>query len=538
MSSSANPAPVTEGKRHSPDLSLEDVPTQATEASRGEGARVRDRLLVAAFVTMLILPALAFLAGLRPPNFENRVFATMPTLSMVTLSDATFFRAMDAYATDNFPLRTDAIGLKAGFVYDVLGASISPLVVRGADGWLYYSDEVNPKCPEDVASLLANVDGFSTEFADRGIAFWYVVAPDKRTMYPEHLGSSSDIPCTETGRDELREGMKDRPGTMIDLWSPMMAARSADSELLYWPRDTHWNYAGALVGVKTLIDAVAPGLWDPSAVRNAGTVEQVGDLAELSGLQRADSAPHVVVQRSDTLDVTDISNNSASGTPWYTTSGPDAVIPGRTLFVTDSFFWDHQDMVAPWFAESVWVKHSDLVASPDIGASFPQVDRVVFAIAERYSRVGGMSALLNHAQPEMFRTTTPPLTAADPQIGGRCNFDGIGPSAFQNGLAAVGSARVIDIRGWAFDDQQRLIPEATYVVLEDQRQTAYYLPVSAVVRPDVAEYFGDSELNGSGFEGTASTVGLANGLYHALVLMRFNGRSLECDSGLSVLVEG
>ena len=66
-----------------------------------------------------------------------------------------------------------------------------------------------------------------------------------------------------------------------------------------------------------------------------------------------------------------------------TATGDRPFLEGRTAIVYDSFFGRAMPLVAPFFAESVWIHHEDLIAHPEIAAIAGPFDRVVVERVER-----------------------------------------------------------------------------------------------------------------------------------------------------------
>jgi hypothetical protein len=350
-----------------------------------------DLLVSVGFVIGLFVPGVALAAGFRPAvaAVENRDPAAAPRVGVDTVADGSFFAAMDRFVADNFPGRTQAVAVQAAIDYRLLGGTTNPDVMRGTDDWLFLTGELRPRCDFDVDTLLARVDEAAAAFERAGKPFRYVVVPDKHSIYPERvLPGSNATSCTDAARDRLRAGLRDRPGVAIELWTALLAEKVRDPGLpLYYVQDAHWTTLGATVGIRALVDSLAPGTWDDAEVVVGGDQRHPSDLAKLIGLPRVEVVPRVQIRPGVTPDRrlidpgVDISNSR--DIPWFTVRTDRPLVPGRTLFVYDSFFATQMTAVVPWFEESVWVHEGDLFNFPELATVLPEFDNIVFQRIER-----------------------------------------------------------------------------------------------------------------------------------------------------------
>src|SRR5689334_6007171 len=93
--------------------------------------------MILLFGALLLVPAMAQLAGLGQSSGENRTLAPLPKLSKFKdLADLT--RASENYVNDRFGLRSQLVHANSLLHYR-LGLSTSKDVVIGKDGWLFYT---------------------------------------------------------------------------------------------------------------------------------------------------------------------------------------------------------------------------------------------------------------------------------------------------------------------------------------------------------------------------------------------------------------
>lgn len=349
-----------------------------------------DRLLVVGFVVVLILPGVAFLAGVRPTDLEGRPVATFPPLDPAALGEPPTYAAIDRYLADRFPGRNLAIGAHAAIDYGLLGGSTTPNVIVGEDGWLYTRTELEPVCRFSADEVLAALDRTVVRTDAAGLDFRLIVPPDKHAIYPEHVkpGSGLGEACSDGQRPAMQAGMTARATHAIELWTPIGAAHANDPDRpLYFAKDTHWTPLGAVIATRALVESLAPGIWDDREMPTEGFANYETDLSRLIGLPAKERVPRLNVRPGISVERTTIATTvdlqSAADIGQYRVADSAEAVEGRTLILYDSFFRTNEARIAPWFRDSVWVHSDDLARSPELVADLPTFDRVVVERVER-----------------------------------------------------------------------------------------------------------------------------------------------------------
>jgi alginate O-acetyltransferase complex protein AlgJ len=278
----------------------------------------RDLVLIVLF--LLALTAFATVDPLegRAVHLENRALTPWPALSLTGQLSARF----DAAFADHFRGRNALIALQHAIV--VLGFDSSPggNVIVGRDDWLYFAGEdghtldrfvrgTMPVGDDAIRSLVAEVERRRAWLAARGIPYVVTIAPDKATIYPEHLPAWVQPMRAPTPLDRALRALAQDPRLHVaDLREPLRAAKTR--ELVYYRTDSHWNYLGAIVGYQALMREIqravgtarlpsiaAPDM--PAYVPGVDTYR--GDLARILGVPRrydeADVAPFAKVLGDD-----------------------------------------------------------------------------------------------------------------------------------------------------------------------------------------------------------------------------------------------
>ena len=348
-----------------------------------------DRLVVLAFALAIVVPGVLLAARVHAAEVENRKPRQIPALTVAGLLDASWPAGVDGFLTDHLALRPYAIRLR-GEAYWLAGGTGNPVVVRGLDDWVFFREEFQPPCRFTGDQLGAALEDAAKGFASSGVAFRFLLVPDKHSVYADEV--RPDLPfgpsCQETGRPGLAAAIGRLPGQAIDARAALVAARQVPGTPdLYFRQDTHWTPTGAAIAIGELIRTLDPSLWSDADVVISGERRRVMDTAALMGLRRVATTPKVVLrpdvqQRRSDVDVP-LAIQNARAVFRITTSGAERVLPGRTLVVYDSFFGIDTQLVAPYFAETTWVHIGDMQHRPELGQLLGPFDRVIVERVER-----------------------------------------------------------------------------------------------------------------------------------------------------------
>jgi alginate O-acetyltransferase complex protein AlgJ len=262
---------------------------------------VSDTLIIVLFLVTISLPEL--INFLRPSQAlvaaENRPLVPKPELKWNPETLDTFPARYEAYYNDHFGLRHTLIHWLNVSQSLWLKTSTSPKVIIGKHGWLFYTIEPvgndypsqKPFSPEELARWLRMLECRRDWLAARGILYIFVIAPDKQSIYPEHL--------TRTVRRRYGQGTRldqlvgyfnsHSDFRILDLRDSLREAKVR--ELLFSLTDSHWNHRGAFVAYQTLMEKIAqqfPAVkpLPRSMFESAVKPSQGGDLARMLGLEK------------------------------------------------------------------------------------------------------------------------------------------------------------------------------------------------------------------------------------------------------------
>jgi alginate O-acetyltransferase complex protein AlgJ len=268
-------------------------------------SRARDLLLSILLVAFISAPLLGVWTGMAPPmeGGEYRTPARRPELKPTRASVNAFPAAYERYYNDHFGFRQALVRAHSWMKYHLFDESPLSTVIKGREGWLYFAgpeEGPSPSRPLDdfrrtrpltrrELTLWAHVrEQRRAWLAARGIRYLLVLAPNKSTIYPDHMPAHIRRREDVTPFDQVMAQL--RTHTKVDVIDvrPVLQAQRA-RRLQYLKTDTHWNAWGAFLGYQAAAGRLAA--WFPEIV--PFTEDQfsfcpvagpAGDLARMIGM--------------------------------------------------------------------------------------------------------------------------------------------------------------------------------------------------------------------------------------------------------------
>ena len=213
---------------------------------------MKKHLPYAVFTALILLLCLIPSLGMLLPAGEaaaggNQTLSRAPALRNAEGNwNSEYLAQIQDYAGDNFYLRQDMITAWSALNAKVLGSSITEDVVLGKDGWLYFADTLPdytglaPMTDREIFSAARNLALISEYCESQGAEFLFTVAPNKNSLYPEHMPAvpRNDLP---SNAERLAESLAREGVHFLDLFSLFRG----QEEALYFKTDSHWNGKGA-----------------------------------------------------------------------------------------------------------------------------------------------------------------------------------------------------------------------------------------------------------------------------------------------------
>jgi alginate O-acetyltransferase complex protein AlgJ len=347
-------------------------------APSAAGLHSCNRLLVVVFLAVLALPLAANLAGRDGADAvaENRELAPFPQLDANWSSISTLGTRFGLWFDDHFGFRSWLVRWYGESRLFGLHVSPSTAVVRGRGGWFFYADDEgmadyakeHPLTASEIANWRAAVVGARDWLRTRGIAYVFVIAPDKHVIYPEDVPSSIQRVGSISRMDQLFAALNEAGVATVDLRPALLAAKAR--ERVYQQTDTHWNERGAFAGYRQIIDAVrrqvpaVPPAWTRDAFTSTSNERLGMDLAGMMGLTRALRELDLTLtpkqpRLARVIEPPGSAPTSAEGR--LVTEIPGSTLPRAVIF-RDSFFSAVVPFTSEHFSRAVYLWQNDFDA--------------------------------------------------------------------------------------------------------------------------------------------------------------------------------
>ncbi len=423
---------------------------------------------IGVFVLCLGVPLAMFGVGQRSEPVDNRRPFERPAVDIPGLFDTDATAAFDTYFDDAFPLRDEAIRLTAR-VDRAFGDSSNPDVVVGRDGWLFLRASIDEPCRTDaeLAELAAALERADRLVSSTGRELITVVAPDKASVHTDRL------PTTPTCvlHNALRYDDLSTTATVVMAWDETTAIAAGD-ERAYRRYDTHWTTIGATPTARAVVDLL--GRWDDAAIVASPTVQSVGDLSVLAGLQQSEPEVRSVSRPApEPPAITDEPFVDRDGnvverievarheTAWA------GAIGGRTVLIHDSFGDRFADLTTGYFADITTIGDPSPRRSRQ---AIVDADRIIRLEVQRlfFTSVVGLDLAAEFAVALQAELSAVPI---DGDCAVSCSVGGAGSETYLIAtLAADETAASVEVGGRRFE-LDALTPATAWFVRGDTATT-------------------------------------------------------------------
>ncbi|GFK95244.1 putative alginate O-acetylase AlgJ [Fundidesulfovibrio magnetotacticus] len=225
------------------------------------------RLTIAGFVLAICIPCMAQIAGYNPEvPLQEGENLPLPGLSfdLQTLGQ-TVYSLRRNWLDRNFGIRKTLVRWQALLDVRFFGASMpSDPVLAGKNGWLYLAQEnpslnvisdyrvIAPLTPEQLAVWVKVFTSRRDWLAARGIRYMVVVAPNKASIYPEHIPERFNKARDVSKLDQLCSALANADVDVLDLRPALMEAKTNGKA--YYSTDSHWTPFGAFFAYRATAD--------------------------------------------------------------------------------------------------------------------------------------------------------------------------------------------------------------------------------------------------------------------------------------------
>lgn len=333
------------------------------------------------FLILLFLPLAQQLFGIfniRPVE-ELRRKNAFPEINVKSLISGDFMKKFDLYYNDTFGFRDLLIRLNNNISYHLFKTSDNQQVIIGKNGWFYYSETLNDYrhiptiTPGQAKQIVEKLAEFQQALQDNNINFVFFIAPNKNTIYPEHMPENIPVELKASNYQILRQAIKN-DGRVNYLEFTEDLKRGRDNNIIYRKRDTHWNEESAVIVANKLLRYMSDKnkvKIQPPRIIGHETVKEGGDLNGMLAIDELVEFRKPLIKNFGKKNL------------------------GNVLWLHDSFGQALLPVLEPYFQNNLKVWHfRDPMVSQD---NFSNLNFVIFEIVER-----NIPTLLNYNIPAVY----------------------------------------------------------------------------------------------------------------------------------------
>lgn len=213
-------------------------------------------LYCGAFFALCLVPSAGMFFAGAGSSSENRNLAELPSLQRESGLNVEYLSELGDYFQEHFAFRNELVTANALINGKLLGTSTASGVIQGTDGWLYYTDSLadylgtEPMSDRSLYNIAHTLAMMQKELEKNGINFLFTVAPNKNSLYDEYMPYYDRQKVSdEKNLLRLEHFLEEEGVSYTDLY----ALFSAEDEVLYHARDSHWNNRGAAMAAEALL---------------------------------------------------------------------------------------------------------------------------------------------------------------------------------------------------------------------------------------------------------------------------------------------
>ena len=341
--------------------------------------------IIVVFAICLVPSAGIAFTGVSETAGENRTLAGTPKLRKADGSvNQQFFADAGDWFEDHFALRGELVTANARVRSEVFQVSAQDSVIRGTDGWLYYTDSLedhqgrNLLSGRELFNLAHTLGMVQRSLEAAGVRFLFAVAPNKNSIYPEHMPwYDNGIASEENNLDHLVPYLEEEGVLYADLKGLLQEAAENSERELYHQRDSHWTGEGAFLAARKMMDTIGKPYFAQSTAPFEIREDFEGDLAGM--LYPTDIVPDDEVYYTDPQIFAYVTETQSTFDGWI-----QAINPSREdslLMYRDSF----GNALVPFFAQEYLNAYFDRGEPYDMTkAATLGADTVILVRAERF----------------------------------------------------------------------------------------------------------------------------------------------------------
>ncbi len=254
-------------------------------------------LLIGVFCLIIFAGGISLLTG-EDRTFsesENRVLATMPTLSLRSLKEGTFMKDFETYLTDQFIFRDRIIEMKTLFDR-VTGKTKTGGVYIGKDGYLF--SVPTPFDENRVEEIMDSISLFADSNSESKISF--MMSPNSSYVYSEKLPDNLSLADQGYLIKDTENCIQSESVDFINLSEIFISKK--DEVQLFYKTDHHWTTRAAEIAFVELMKRWEKTTSDVKFDFLTVTDRFQGTLSSKSGVNSSSDIIEICVPQSSDMN--------------------------------------------------------------------------------------------------------------------------------------------------------------------------------------------------------------------------------------------
>lgn len=170
---------------------------------------------------------------------ENRVLASMPTLTWDSLTNGSFMKNFETYLADQFPFRDGAITLKT-FTDRIMGKREQNGVYIGEENFLF--DSQTDYVKKENRQKIKAIDNFCKGYSDAKQLI--AVSPNSSYIYGEYLPYGLELPNQYKQIKKIHSSFTCETLKKVNV-TKLLNAEKENGTQLFYKTDHHWTTRAA-----------------------------------------------------------------------------------------------------------------------------------------------------------------------------------------------------------------------------------------------------------------------------------------------------
>ncbi len=341
-------------------------------------AKKMNILYVAVVLIICIVPfvCMPFFSG--DTAIENKTPAAFPEIKKDGKINLNFFDEFEDYFTEHIAFRGYIVASDAK-IQSLFGVSAVDTVIKGTDGWLYYSSTADDYTGKNTASdrkiynTAHNISLLQKYVLNNNAEFVFTIAPNKNSLYGENMPYYYLKTANQNNMAKLKPLLATEGVNYIDLFEIF----SQQDEILYLKEDSHWNNKGAVLAYRSLMQSINKEYDDYSSVETVYEARETSDLGRMLYAGFAKKENNFFYKKENVFEF--VTQTDSVEDPLIVTSDESA--DGSLLMFRDSFGNTLLPLFADEFKNACFSKGKPCLVGKFMSMYSP--DTVIVEIVER-----------------------------------------------------------------------------------------------------------------------------------------------------------